>query len=56
LGAQKVKDDRNQREDQQDVDEKTCDVKDNKAADPRRKEHQAQNEKHVILFSRFMPK
>jgi hypothetical protein len=55
LAAQKVKDDRNQREDQQKVDEKTCGVKDNKAADPRRKQHQAYDEKHVILFSRFMP-
>jgi hypothetical protein len=56
LGTQKVKDDRNQREDQQQVNEKTRDVKDNKAADPSRKEHQTQNEKHVTLFSRFMPK
>jgi hypothetical protein len=56
LGAQKVKDNRNQREDQQEVNEKTCDVKDNKSADPRRKQHQAYDEKHVVLFSRFMPK
>jgi hypothetical protein len=50
LRAQKVEDDRNQREDQQEVDEKTRGVKDDKAANPRRKEHQSQNEKHVSSF------
>jgi hypothetical protein len=50
-----VKDNRNQRKNQQQMDEKACDVKHNKAADPRQKQHDAQYKKHVILFSRFMP-
>lgn len=45
-----MEDNRNQREDQQEVDEKARSVKDDKAANPRRKEHQSQNEKHVASF------
>jgi hypothetical protein len=38
-GAQEVEDHRNQRKEQQEVNEKARRVKDDKAADPRRKKH-----------------
>jgi hypothetical protein len=50
-----VEDDRDHRKQQQQVNEKACGVKDNKAANPSKKQHQRNNEKHGNLFRRRVP-
>lgn len=53
---EEVKDHRNDGEDQQQVNEETCGVKDHKATEPRDQKHYTQNEKHLNPLSSIRSK
>ena len=48
--ADEVHDDRNQGKDQQQVNQKAADMKDEESAEPEQDEHYSQNQKHKLPF------